>query len=108
MNALGKILVISGTNLIKSEIPEAYSLSQNYPNPFNPRTVISFQLPVVSDVTLKIYDVQGREVKTLVNERMQAGRYEVRFDGSGMNSGVYFYRLTADGFSETKRMILLK
>ena len=57
---------------------------------------------------IKVYDVQGREVQTLVNERMQAGTYEVRFDGTGMNSGVYFYRLTTEGFRETRRMILLK
>ncbi len=101
----GILVDINNANTI---IPDSYSLGQNYPNPFNPRTVVSFQLPVVSDVTLKIYDVQGREVKTLVNERMQAGRYEVRFDGSGMNSGVYFYRMVTEGFSETKRMILLK
>ena len=108
LNALGKILVISGTNLIKSEIPEAFSLSQNYPNPFNPRTVISFQLPVDSRVSIKVYDVQGREVQTLVNGRMNAGVYETTFDGAGLNSGVYFYRLVTEGFSETKRMILIK
>ena len=93
---------------ISSEIPASFSLLQNYPNPFNPRTVISFQLSVVSDVSLKVYDIQGREVQTLVNERLQPGKYETSFDGSGLNSGVYFYRLTTDGFSETKRMILLK
>ncbi len=93
---------------VLGEIPSSFSLSQNYPNPFNPSTVISYQLPVISDVVIKVYDVQGREVQTLVNERMQAGTYEVSFDGSGLNSGVYFYRMVTDGFSETKRMMLVK
>ena len=93
---------------ITTEIPSKYSLGQNYPNPFNPTTVISFQLPVVSDVSIKIYDVQGREVQMLVNERMQAGMYEVSFDGSGLTSGVYFYQMRAGKYIETKRMILLK
>jgi len=95
-------------NNVNGEIPSEFSLSQNYPNPFNPRTVISFQLPTVSDVMLKVYDATGKEIATLVNERLQPGTYETTFDGSGLNSGVYFYKLTTDGFSETKRMILLK
>ena len=93
---------------INNQTPSEFILSQNYPNPFNASTVISYQLPVISNVVIKVYDVQGREVQTLVNERMQAGTYEVRFDGTGMNSGVYFYRLTTEGFRETRRMILLK
>ncbi|MFA5012708.1 MAG: T9SS type A sorting domain-containing protein [Ignavibacteria bacterium] len=95
-------------NTISTNIPGKYSLSQNYPNPFNPRTVISFQLPAVSDVMLKVYDVTGKEVTTLVNESLQPGTYETTFDGSGLNSGVYFYKLIADGFTETKRMLLVK
>ena len=101
-------------NTISTNIPEKYSLSQNYPNPFNPSTVISFSLPVDSKVLIKVYDVMGKEVATLVNERLQAGSYATTFDarqgGSsrGLNSGVYFYRLTTEGFSETKRMVLIK
>ncbi|MCX6157884.1 MAG: T9SS type A sorting domain-containing protein [Ignavibacteriae bacterium] len=97
-----------------SEIPSAYSLEQNYPNPFNPSTVIRFELSVVSDVSLKVYDVQGREVATLVNEKMNAGKYEVWFDallgGSSreLASGIYFYRMVTDGYSETRKMFLLK
>ncbi|MFA7360185.1 MAG: T9SS type A sorting domain-containing protein [Candidatus Kapaibacterium sp.] len=96
--------------IIKDEnlLPLKYSLSQNYPNPFNPNTVISFQLSVDSKVSIKVYDVQGREVQTLVNERMNAGTYETTFDGSGLNSGVYFYRMVTDGYRETKRMMLIK
>ncbi len=89
-------------------IPEKYILSQNYPNPFNPSTVISFSLPVDSRVSIKVYDVQGREVQTLVNERMGAGVYETTFDGAGLNSGVYFYQMRVGDYAETKRMILIK
>lgn len=112
-----------GINSISNEVPEKYSLNQNYPNPFNSRTVIRFQVTsgFPSDprsgtlqglgnekVVLKVYDVMGRELQTLANERMGAGTYEVNFEGSGLNSGVYFYKMTAGGFSETKRMILMK
>lgn len=97
-----------GINNISSEIPDNYSLHQNFPNPFNPRTVISFQAVGNSDVVLKVYDVMGREVQTLVNERLNPGTYEVNFEGTGLTSGVYFYKMTAGGFSETKRMILMK
>jgi len=100
--------ILVDINKIKTNVPNSYSLGQNFPNPFNPNTVIRYQLPVVSDVLLKIYDVQGREVRTLVNERMGAGTYEVRFDGSGLPSGVYFYQMTAENYSETKKMLLIK
>jgi photosystem II stability/assembly factor-like uncharacterized protein len=99
---------IIGIQNISTEIPAKYSLGQNYPNPFNPRTVIRCQLPVVSNVLLKVYDVMGREVQTLVNERLQPGTYETSFDGSMLNSGVYFYKLKTDGFTETKKMLLIK
>lgn len=89
-------------------IPDKYSLSQNYPNPFNPSTVIRFEVPGYSDVVIKVYDINGREVKTPVNERMGAGTYEVNFEGTGLTSGVYFYKMTAGNFYETKRMILMK
>jgi len=102
-----------GIQPISNEIPERFSLSQNYPNPFNPSTVISFQLAVNSFASLKVYDLLGREVSTLVNEKLNSGIYEVDFDGSDFASGVYYYTLTADpetssGFRETKKMVLLK
>ena len=100
--------LLTGVESVSSEVPESYSLGQNYPNPFNTRTVVSFSLPVDSKVSIKVYDVMGREVQTLVNERMGAGKYEVRFDGSGMTSGVYFYQMEAGNFKETRRMILIK
>ncbi len=99
---------IIGIQNISTEIPSKYSLGQNYPNPFNPRTAISLCLPVVSFVSLKVYDVMGREVQTLVNEKLQQGAFEVTFDGSNLNSGVYFYKLVTDGYSETKRMLLVR
>jgi hypothetical protein len=93
---------------MEENVPEGFQLEQNYPNPFNPRTVIRCQLPVVSNVLLRVYDIQGREVQTLVNERLHSGTYEVTFDGSRLNSGVYFYRLQSGGFTDTKKFILLK
>lgn len=97
-----------GITNISTGIPTSFSLSQNYPNPFNPTTVIRFWLSVGSNTSLKIYDVMGREVQTLVNEKLQPGTYESSFDGSQFTSGVYFYKLSTDGFSETKKMLLLK
>ncbi|HSW54269.1 MAG TPA: T9SS type A sorting domain-containing protein [Ignavibacteriaceae bacterium] len=85
-----------------------YELLQNYPNPFNPSTRIQYQVPSISQVTLKVYDVLGNEVATLVNEEQSAGVYEIEFDASKLSSGVYFYRLQADAFSETKKFTLIK
>lgn len=90
------------------EIPTKYSLSQNYPNPFNPTTTINYQISKVSKVTLKVYDVLGKEVKTLVDEIKESGQYSVKFNGSNLASGVYFYKITAGSFSDTKKFILMK
>ena len=95
-------------NTISTNIPEEFKLSQNYPNPFNPSTVIRFQGKGNCDVVIKVYDVQGREVQTLVNEKLKPGTYEASFDGSALNSGVYFYRLMTNSFTETKKMLLIK
>ncbi len=88
--------------------PDTYNLAQNYPNPFNPSTKISWQLPVGSHQSIKVYDVLGNEVATLVDEYREAGRYEVEFNGSNLASGMYLYRLQAGSFVETKKMILIK
>ncbi|MFZ4591062.1 MAG: T9SS type A sorting domain-containing protein, partial [Ignavibacteria bacterium] len=97
-----------GVNPIGTELPKVYSLSQNYPNPFNPVTKINFALPKQGLVTLKIYDVLGREVRTLVNEVKSVGTYSVDFNASEFSSGVYFYKLESEGFSDIKRMMLIK
>lgn len=88
--------------------PEKFILNQNFPNPFNPGTVISYHLSNADYVTLKIYDLLGKEVASLVNERQSAGIHSVNFKGSSLTSGTYIYKLTAGGISETKRMMLLK
>ncbi len=91
-----------------SEIPSEFSLSQNYPNPFNPTTIIKYSVPSNEYVSLKIYDVLGKEVVTLVNQEMNAGSYEVQFDASQFTSGVYIYRLITEDLAITKKMILIK
>jgi len=94
---------------ISTEIPANYSLSQNYPNPFNPSTTIRFALPKASDVTLKVYNINGQEVATLINGmNMNAGTSEYTFDASKLSSGVYFYSIQAGNFKDTKKMILVK
>lgn len=89
-------------------VPDRFELAQNYPNPFNPNTVISYQLPVSGFVSLKVFDLLGNEVTTLVNEYKPAGMYEVEFDASVLTSGVYFYVLRAGEYTQTKKMILLR
>ncbi len=94
-------------------IPKKFDLSQNYPNPFNPKTKIRFGIPSnvkreTSNVKLKIYDLLGREVAILVNEELKPGTYEADWDGSNYSSGVYFYKLEAGDFTETKKMVLMK
>jgi hypothetical protein len=107
INGISYGIIVSKENEVTGN-PTEYSLSQNYPNPFNPSTKISWQVPVGSHQTLKIYDVLGNEVATLVDEYKPAGSYEVEWDASGFPSGVYFYQLKAGSFVETKKMILLR
>lgn len=95
--------VVSG-----SEIPRQYSLSQNYPNPFNPQTLIKFTLPEDANVTLKVFNTIGAEIKTIVEGVHKAGEYSVYFDGSGFASGIYFYTLKTDKYIQTRKMILIK
>ncbi len=94
--------------LVEYTAPLDYSLQQNYPNPFNPITTIKYQIPELSSVTLKVYDVLGSEVATLINEEKPSGSYEVDFDASTLPSGIYFYRLQTGSFVETKKMVLMK
>lgn len=113
---VGLVRLAEATDDVKattSMVPTSYSLRQNYPNPFNPATTIAYQLPAVGKVTLKVYNSVGQLVKTLVNEEQQPDRYEVRWDGKNasgesVSSGIYFYRMTVNGFDQTNKMILLK
>jgi hypothetical protein len=98
-----------GIREIGAEIPEEYLLEQNYPNPFNPKTIINYQLPINNYVTLKIYDLTGKEIATLVNEEQKPGKYETEFDGSNLPSGIYYYQLSVDNKPlAAKKMVLIK
>jgi hypothetical protein len=90
------------------ETPESFSLGQNYPNPFNPATRISYQIPIPGKVILKVYDLIGRNVATLVNENQKAGKYTLTWNASSLSSGVYFYRMQAGKYEQVKKMILIK
>lgn len=89
-------------------IPEQFSLSQNYPNPFNPSTTIKFSIPETGNVMLRVFDVLGREVAVLVNEEMKPGNYEAAFTGVDLTSGIYFYSLVTEQFTDVKKMVLIK
>jgi hypothetical protein len=99
---------VTSVDEIDLTIPHTFELYQNYPNPFNPLTTINYSVPELSFVTLKIYDVLGNEIETLVNKEKSIGTYTFEFDASTLPSGIYFYRLKADDFVETKKMILLR
>jgi hypothetical protein len=110
---LTDILTIKYSNTIgirelNQNVPADYKLFQNYPNPFNPSTKISLKIIKSGLVTLKIYDICGREITTILNERKSPGLYEVSFDGSDLPSGIYFYKLIINNFTDTKKMILVK
>ena len=96
------------TGIIKNETPMSFRLNQNYPNPFNPTTKISFSLPKQGYVTLKVFDILGKELAILINGTKQAGNYIVDFNSSDLTSGVYFYQLESEGFKDIKKMILIK
>jgi len=102
------ITVTSEGNLSTGIIPSEFALKQNYPNPFNPVTNLEFGISDLGFVSLKVYDLIGKEVATLVNEKLNPGKYKVEFDGSGLPSGIYYYRLNVGEFMDTKRMMLVK
>ena len=119
ISSTGNFILNKGAGIIKLtgsynsaklglETPNSYSLYQNYPNPFNPSTTIFYSVKNEENVTIKVYDVLSNEVDVLVNERKSAGSYSVTFDASNLSSGIYFYRLTAGNFTETKKLILMK
>ncbi|MEO8209156.1 MAG: T9SS type A sorting domain-containing protein [bacterium] len=99
-------IVSVGNN--SSNVPTGFSLNQNYPNPFNPVTIIRYVLPVSNYVNLTVYDLLGKEIKKLVDKKQSAGNYEINFDATNFPSGIYFYQLSTDGFTDTKRMVLIK
>jgi hypothetical protein len=99
---------VYGIRKIDESIPNKFQLEQNYPNPFNPATNIKYQIANNSFVTLKIYDILGREAVTLVNEQLEPGTYTIDWNASQFTSGIYFYRLQTKGFTDTKKLILLK
>ena len=109
----GKLVTLSKSQTvditkISTEVPHDFTLKQNYPNPFNPSTKISFSIPKESFTRLIIYDNLGREVSTLVNERLNTGLYEVNFNAANLNSGIYYYKISAGNFSSVKKMTLVK
>ncbi len=106
INKFNEVTDVNGE--ISNSVPTGFALMQNYPNPFNPSTVISYQLPVGSHTTLKVYNVLGKEIVTLVDEEKPAGIYEVELNAEGLSSGVYFYKLQAGNYISVKKMILLK
>lgn len=106
--ALPAVDASAGLAKVEGSLPSEFALNQNYPNPFNPTTTIEFSLPAPSDVSLKVYNVIGQEVASLVDGPMGAGSHSVQFDASNLSSGVYFYRLTAGGVTQSKKMSLLK
>ncbi|MBE2217144.1 MAG: T9SS type A sorting domain-containing protein [Ignavibacteria bacterium] len=99
---------VIGIHSISNEVPKEFSLSQNFPNPFNPSTNIRFEIAVTKSVELRVYDSQGKEIAQLYNGQLQPGTYEINWNGLNFPSGVYFYRLNAGAFSETKKMVLIK
>ena len=107
---ISEVGTISSITGIEDEtmMPVKYSLNQNYPNPFNPSTTIKFQIPNSEFTTLKVYNVLGQEVATLVSNKLNPGNYTYTFDGKNLASGIYYYQLVAGGFREVKKMILLR
>ena len=98
------------TGIVENEVnlPLEYAIKQNYPNPFNPTSTINYSIPKNSFVTLKVFDLLGSEIATLVNNLQPQGNYDIEFDGNQLTSGIYFYRLQAGEFVETKKMVLIK
>jgi uncharacterized delta-60 repeat protein len=106
---LARYLKSNVTGILESKsLPKSFALEQNYPNPFNPTTTINFQLPAFNHVTIKVYNILGKEIATLVNGEKSAGNYSVQFNGSKLSSGVYLYRMQAGSFVQTKKILLLK
>ncbi|MCH6574234.1 MAG: T9SS type A sorting domain-containing protein, partial [Bacteroidetes bacterium] len=100
--------IVTGIAENETNLPIEYTLKQNYPNPFNPSTRIKYSIPQSSNVVIKVFDILGNEIETLVNEQMSVGTYEITWYAGQLPSGVYFYQLKAGSYIETKKMILLR
>jgi len=100
--------IITSVEGLQQDIPTEFNLSQNYPNPFNPVTLIKYQVPTTSHVSIKVYDLTGQEVASLVNEVREVGTYEIKFDASSFASGVYLYRMVAGDFISARKFNVLK
>ncbi len=100
--------MITSVPYLLNKIPDKFTLYQNYPNPFNTTTTIKFDLPIPSFVTLKVYDLLGEEIISLINEQKIAGKYEVNFNASSLSSGIYIYHLNANNQIATKKLVLIK
>jgi len=103
-----EVTQVATSNEEFSNVPDEFNLAQNYPNPFNPSTVISYSLPQASQVSIKVYNLLGAEVATLVNQQQPAGNFDVRFDASGLSSGIYIYRIVAGNFTQSRKLTLIK
>jgi hypothetical protein len=108
MNSARGTYTVTGTGNQNTELPKDFMLEQNYPNPFNPVTIIRYRLPVDGNVSLRVYDLLGKEMAVLVNGFSPAGNFSVEFDASSLPSGVYFYKLITEGFSDTKKLVINK
>ncbi len=102
------LIIQKQLKLIRHNAPINFSLSQNYPNPFNPSTTIKFSTSESGSVSLKVYNLLGQQVRTLINGFVEAGTHAVKFNAEGLHSGLYFYKLESAGFSQVKKMTLLK
>ncbi|NIW46390.1 MAG: T9SS type A sorting domain-containing protein [candidate division Zixibacteria bacterium] len=100
--------LLVGVEPVSDNLPYHYALFQNCPNPFNPTTTIKYSIAKAGRVKIRIYDILGREVETVVNKQMPVGEYEVRFDAAHLSSGLYFYKISSGEFTKTKKMLLLK
>jgi cyclophilin family peptidyl-prolyl cis-trans isomerase len=108
-SAFGRFVTGSLTAIeVTNNLPSNFNLAQNYPNPFNPSSIIEFAIPELSQVTLKIFDIKGEEVGELINQELNAGKYKYEFNASELSSGLYFYKIVAGKYSDTKKMLLLK
>ncbi|HEX9654048.1 MAG TPA: T9SS type A sorting domain-containing protein [bacterium] len=104
----GGLDLVTSVEPIPNIVPNSFRLDQNYPNPFNPSTTIQFAVPTTSHVSMKLFDLRGREVGTLLDNRMPAGEYKLQFEATGLASGVYFYRMQSDGFVQSRKLTLLR